>query len=162
MVVDYNLTTNVIVASILHDIVEDTEVAIGMIVDGFSWRIAEIVDRLTRDRTDGSKLTVEEILNNAYKKNDKEVLLIKIVDRLHNMQTVQAKSPEKMKKTTKETLVNFLALSEIMDMPTLSDALYNLCYQSNIILGVALKQDFILDKLFILDKIVPVSENNVR
>jgi hypothetical protein len=78
------------------------------------------------------------------------------------MQTVQAKSPEKMKKTTKETLVNFLALSEIMDMPTLSDALYNLCYQSNIILGVALKQDFILDKLFILDKIVPVSENNVR
>jgi len=162
MVVDYNLTTNVIVASILHDIVEDTEVAIGMIVDGFSWRIAEIVDRLTRDRTDGSKLTVEEILNNAYKKNDKEVLLIKIVDRLHNMQTVQAKSPEKMKKTTKETLVNFLALSEIMDMPTLSDALYNLCYQSNIILGVALKQDFILDKLFILDKIFPVSENNVR
>jgi (p)ppGpp synthase/HD superfamily hydrolase len=162
MVVDYNLTTNVTVASILHDIVEDTEVAIGMIVDGFSWRIAEIVDRLTRDRTDGTKLTVEEILNNAYKKNDKEVLLIKIVDRLHNMQTVQAKSPEKMKKTTKETLVNFLALSEIMDMPTLSDALYNLCYQSNIILGVALKQDFILDKLFILDKIVPVSENNVR
>ena len=162
MVVDYNLTTNVTVASILHDIVEDTEVTIGMIVDGFSWRIAEIVDRLTRDRTDGSKLTVEEILNNAYKKNDKEVLLIKIVDRLHNMQTVQAKSPEKMKKTTKETLVNFLALSEIMDMPTLSDALYNLCYQTNIILGVALKQDFILDKLFILDKIVPVSENNVR
>ena len=39
MVSEYNLKTDVIVASILHDIVEDTEVTAGMLVDHFGWRI---------------------------------------------------------------------------------------------------------------------------
>ena len=71
MVSDYNSKTDVIVTSILHDIVEDTEVTVEMILDSFGWRIAEMVDRLTRDRPDGSKLSVREILNNAYDKQDK-------------------------------------------------------------------------------------------
>jgi guanosine-3',5'-bis(diphosphate) 3'-pyrophosphohydrolase len=54
-------TTNLIVTSILHDIIEDTEVTAGMIVDNFGFRIAEMTDALTRDRPDGTKLSVEEI-----------------------------------------------------------------------------------------------------
>jgi len=57
MISDYNLKTNVIVASILHDIVEDTEVTVEMIQGSFGKRIAEMVDSLTRDRPDGTKLT---------------------------------------------------------------------------------------------------------
>ena len=60
--------------SFRHDIVEDTEVTASMILDEFGRRIEEMVDRLTRDRPDRSKLSVETILNNAYEKNDKEVL----------------------------------------------------------------------------------------
>lgn len=41
---DYNLKTDVIVVSVLHDIVEDTEVTVRMIVDTFGWRIAEMVN----------------------------------------------------------------------------------------------------------------------
>ncbi len=74
MISDYKLKTDVIVASILHDIIEDTPVTAGMILDNFGWRIAEMVDRLTRDRPDGSKLSVEKILENAYEMGDKEVL----------------------------------------------------------------------------------------
>ena len=48
MISDYKLKTDVIVASILHDIIEDTEVTAGMIIDNFSWRIAQMVDMLTR------------------------------------------------------------------------------------------------------------------
>jgi len=103
MVSDYNLKTDVIAASILHDIIEDTEVTAGIILDNFSWRIAEMVDRLTRDRPDGSKLSVEEIINNAYKKNDKEVLLIKVIDRLHNLSTVSYIKKQNIKKQIKET-----------------------------------------------------------
>jgi len=87
----------------LHDIIEDTEVTAGIILDNFSWRIAEMVDRLTRDRPDGSKLSVEEIINNAYKKNDKEVLLIKVIDRLHNLSTVSYIKKQNIKKQIKET-----------------------------------------------------------
>ena len=66
MISEYKLKTEVIVASILHDIVEDTEVTVRMIQGTFGGRIAEMVDMLTRDRPDGSKLSVEQVLNNAY------------------------------------------------------------------------------------------------
>ena len=108
---DYKLNTSVIVTSILHDIVEDTEVTTEMILDTFGWRIAEMVDRLTRDRPDGSKLSVREILSNAYDKQDKEVLLIKIIDRLHNIQTIGSMSDKKIEKTITETLTSFLTSS---------------------------------------------------
>ena len=61
---DYLFKTDVIVASILHDTVEDTELTAGMVLDIFGMRVAEMVDRLTRDRPDGSKLSVEEIMKN--------------------------------------------------------------------------------------------------
>jgi (p)ppGpp synthase/HD superfamily hydrolase len=108
LVSEYKLTTNVIVTAILHDVVEDSEATVGMIVDAFSWRIAEMVDRLTRDRPDGSKLSVEEILDNAYEKQDREVLLIKVIDRLHNTVTLDSLTGKKQKKQVEETLKNFL------------------------------------------------------
>ena len=110
---DYLPQTNIIVASILHDIVEDTYVTTGMILDEFGWRIAEIVDRLTRDRPEGTKLSVAEILNNAYEINDTEVLLIKIIDRLHNIDTIGCKSRKKQIETCLETSNNIIALTTI-------------------------------------------------
>ncbi|WHA06205.1 HD domain-containing protein [Candidatus Megaera polyxenophila] len=75
---EYKLKTDVIVSSILHDLVEDTEVTIEMILETFGQRISEMVDRLTRDRPDGSKLSIKEILSNAYEREDYEVLLISL------------------------------------------------------------------------------------
>ena len=115
MVSDYNLKTDVIVASILHDIVEDTKVTVEMIQSTFGSRIAEMVDRLTRNRPDGSKLSVEQILNNAYQKQDEEVLLIKLFDRLHNLTTLDAMTDEKKKKIALETLSSFLTIALSFD-----------------------------------------------
>lgn len=127
MISDYLLKTDVIVASILHDIVEDTEVTAGMILDEFSWRIAEMVDRLTRDRPDGSKISIEEIIINAYRNNDKEVLLIKVIDRLHNMQTIMSQSPKKIKKISEETINNFLYLAMYFELSKVEEQLIMLC-----------------------------------
>jgi guanosine-3',5'-bis(diphosphate) 3'-pyrophosphohydrolase len=110
MLSEYKLKTDVIVTAILHDIVEDTQVTAGMILDSFGRRIEEMVDRLTRDRPDGSKLSVEEILNNAYEKNDKEVLLVKLIDRLHNLSTVKSFNQTKQIKIKTQTLEDFLPL----------------------------------------------------
>ena len=115
MISDHLPQTTTIVASILHDIVEDTEVTIGMILDEFGWRVSKIVDRLTRDRPDGTKLSVEEILNNAYEQNDEEVLLIKCCDRLHNIQTIAAQKLEKQRKNAKETIDHFIILSMYLE-----------------------------------------------
>jgi len=111
MISEYKLKTDVIVASILHDIIEDTEVTVEMIHGTFGQRIAEMVDRLTRDRPDGTKLSVAEIITNAYQKQDKEVLLIKLIDRLHNIQTISSMSIEKQQKNIDNTIQNFLGLS---------------------------------------------------
>mgnify|MGYP006288935159 CR=1 FL=1 len=123
MISEYKLKTDVIVASILHDIIEDTEVTVGMILDKFSWRIAEMVDRLTRDRPDGTKLSVEEILENAYKHKDKEVLLIKFIDRLHNMETLDSMSDSKKQKIALETATVIIPFSEDINLEKLLNIL---------------------------------------
>jgi (p)ppGpp synthase/HD superfamily hydrolase len=135
MISEHRLKTDVIVASILHDIIEDTEVTAGMIIDNFSWRVAQIVDMLTRDRPDESKLSVQEVINNAYYKKDNEVLLIKLFDRLHNVQTIGSMSTEKTKKITDETLKKFITLSiylgeKVSGILEIENKLIELCYQN--------------------------------
>ena len=136
MISDHKLKTDVIVASILHDIIEDTEVTAGIILDNFSWRIAEMVYRLTRDRSDGIKLSVEQVLQNAWFQNDKEVVLIKIVDRIHNISTVNYLSLEKQKEQVTETIKNFLIFAEELSLHEISDFLYKQCVELNIELGI--------------------------
>jgi (p)ppGpp synthase/HD superfamily hydrolase len=135
MISEYNLKTDVIAASILHDTVEDTEVTVEMIQGTFGQRIAQMVDRLTRDRPDGTKLTVEQVINNAYHLKDKEVLLIKLFDRLHNIQTIESMSVEKTEKAISETLKKFITLSiylgeRVLGLLAIEKMLTELCYQS--------------------------------
>ncbi len=129
MISDYKLKTDVIVASILHDIVEDTEVTVGMIFDDFSWRIAEMVDRLTRYRPDGNKLSVEQVLNNAYQLKDVEVLMIKMIDRIHNLETAKFLNEEKKTKIKKLTLIDFLALALDIEYYEFFDKMLSLCIE---------------------------------
>ena len=94
-----------------------------------------MVDRLTRDRLNSSKLSVQEVINNAYYQNDDEVLLIKLFDRLHNMQTIGSMSTEKIKKITDETLKKFITLSiflgqKISGIIKIETILTELCYQN--------------------------------
>ena len=124
---EYKLKTDVIVSSILHDLVEDTEVTIEMILETFGQRISEMVDRLTRDRPDGSKLSIKEILSNAYEREDYEVLLIKLGDRLHNIRTVEAKSREKIQKTFDQTIDFFITLAVFLEAPEIETQIFSIC-----------------------------------
>ncbi len=100
-----------------------------MILDLFGRRVEEMVDRLTRDRPDGSKLSVEQILSNAYNEKDTEVLSIKIMDRLHNIKTMQAKTPEKIKKLIDETLIDFIPLATYLQSHEIKQEIIRLCYK---------------------------------
>jgi (p)ppGpp synthase/HD superfamily hydrolase len=137
MIADYNLKTEIIAASILHDIIEDTEVTVEMIQSTFGNRIAEMVDRLTRDRPDGTKLSVEQILNNAYQLKDKEVLLIKLFDRLHNIQTIGSIKTERQKEIAEETLKHVAIISTEFDDINLEEYIYMSSYKI-----IASKQDY--------------------
>ncbi|MFK7973564.1 MAG: HD domain-containing protein [Rickettsiaceae bacterium] len=129
MVAEYNLKTDVIVAAILHDIVEDTEVTFGMILDNFNERIKQMVDRLTRDRPDGTKWSIKQVLNIAYLADDTEVLLIKIIDRIHNLQTMQVFTKHKAVLFSRETVEEMILAAMYIENQTLVKILYRFSLQ---------------------------------
>ncbi|WP_375331266.1 HD domain-containing protein [Candidatus Tisiphia endosymbiont of Oplodontha viridula] len=116
MVSDYLFRTDILVTSILHDTLEDTELTKEKIAKEFGERIANQVQDLTRIKEDGIKISSAEMVKILYKEKKHEVSLIKLFDRLHNMQTVNAKSPEKIKKIVKETIEHFLTLSTYLEL----------------------------------------------
>jgi len=59
------------------------------------------------------QLTIEEIITNAYQKQDKEVLLIKLIDRLHNIQNIESIKSEKQKELAEETLNDIIITTTI-------------------------------------------------
>ena len=115
MVADYCLETNAIVAAILHDVVEDTDATIEDLANIFGSRVAQIVERLTRFELAEGKLSSGELLIKAYRLNDPITVLIKLLDRIHNLQTIKIKSNIKQEKNYLEVLETFFVLSFKID-----------------------------------------------
>ncbi len=111
MVLDYLFRTDILVTAILHDTLEDTELTKEQISQEFGWKVANQVIDLTRIKENGIKISAAETVEILYKEKKYDVLLIKFFDRLHNMQTINVKSPEKIQKTVQETISRFLSLS---------------------------------------------------
>ncbi len=112
---DLELDIESIVAGILHDVVEDTDYTLEQIEHLFNKEVALLVDGVTKlgqiqYTSQNKQLQKEEIQAENYRKmflamaQDIRVVLIKLADRLHNMQTLKYMSPEKQKEKAEETL----------------------------------------------------------
>lgn len=141
MLADYMFDTDAIVTAILHDTLEDTSLTQSDLSNLFSESIADKVEGLTRIKPSG-KITSAEMLKQLWAEGRFNLITIKLFDRLHNMQTISAKSPEKQKRTVTETLTYFLALSEVLNCPALSENLYYHCHETNKKLGVVKDPEF--------------------
>ncbi len=140
MVAEYYCKTDVIVASILHDVVEDSDCDIELIKKEFNTRIAQIVDRLTKKRIEDGKniiLSFEQIIKKLQALNDYEALFIKKMDRKHNLETIEGLSPEKQKKMAEETNNIFMRLISIIGDKLgihgklrLENNIFQLCYRT--------------------------------
>ncbi len=124
--------TDMIITSLLHDTIEDTTLTEDMIARIFGKKIASQVVDLTRVKSYG-KISAAETLDLLYSQNKKDILIIKLFDRLHNMQTISAKSPEKVKKILEETLISFVSFSMYLEIHAIKQNLIKLCYQSLVI-----------------------------
>ncbi len=105
-----------VVASLLHDVVEDTDLTVEDISRMFTPKIASMVDGLTKisgvfvDR-DSSKQAENFRKMLLTLLDDVRVILIKIADRLHNMRTLGSMPRDKQIKITSETLFLFAPLA---------------------------------------------------
>jgi (p)ppGpp synthase/HD superfamily hydrolase len=120
--------TDLLVSSVLHDTIEDTPLTKEMIETIFGELVANQVESLTRIKID-RKITSEELVNLLLSQEDKGLLMIKMFDRLHNIQTLEVKSPEKIKKIIDETIRVFLLLSTYLEMPQIKNLLLKFCYK---------------------------------
>ncbi|MCC8483577.1 MAG: HD domain-containing protein [Rickettsia endosymbiont of Labidopullus appendiculatus] len=121
--------TDMIVTSLLHDTIEDTALTKEMIAQIFGSNVASQVEALTRIKPYG-KISSKEILNLLSQQKRFDVALIKLFDRIHNLQTLGVKSPEKALKIVKETIAYFVTLCFYLEIPTAEQQLTDLCYQN--------------------------------
>ena len=96
-------------AGLLHDVVEDCNVSIDEIEEKFGHNIAILVDGVTKINKLNLSGTTEALINNQRKiivglSEDVRVIIIKLADRLNNMQTLFVHSEKKQKATARETL----------------------------------------------------------
>ena len=133
MVADRVFETDILVTSILHDTLEDTELTMGMIDTIFGSVIAEQVEGLTRVKAD-RKISSAETVKLLCLQGKDDPLVVKYFDRLHNMQTIGAKSQEKRFKVAEETIKQFISLgiyleARISNMFNADELMVDLCYQ---------------------------------
>lgn len=106
-----------IAAALLHDVVEDNEnYTVKDIEDLFGETVAKIVDGLTKISSLKKDMNVSLQAENFRKmlltlNDDVRVIIIKIADRLHNMQTMDSMRPDKQEKIASETLYIYAPLA---------------------------------------------------
>src|SRR5207237_3425604 len=121
-------TSTMINAALLHDTIEDTDLTEEMIKSIFGVEVAKHVEGLTRIKPYG-KITAEESLNLLIKQKRYDTALIKLFDRIHNVQTLAAKSPEKQIKILVDTLKNFIILATYLELFEVEAKLTRYCLQ---------------------------------
>ena len=115
------LEPNVIVAGLLHDVIEDTNITSKEIEKKFGIEVSKLVNSLTK-----LNITEDNINEHVENKNlrnflvsmaeDVRVAIIKLADRLHNVETLQYLDKEKREKIAKETLSIHAPIAEKIGM----------------------------------------------
>jgi guanosine-3',5'-bis(diphosphate) 3'-pyrophosphohydrolase len=127
------LDTESLVAALLHDVIEDTDVSKEEIIERFGQTVADLVDGLTKltvsnNKNDNKAATLRKILIATL--NDPRVIVIKLADRLHNMSTLFALKPNRRQEIAAETLNIFVPIARLVGVNEIADQLEMYCYQN--------------------------------
>ena len=135
IVADIGLDETTVIAALLHDAVEDTDITVADVERDFGPEVAAIVDgvtKLDRIRFDSKEeqqaATMRKMLVAMAK--DLRVLIIKLADRLHNMRTIAAMPLEKQQRIASETLDIYAPLAHRLGMQGLKQQLEDLAFAS--------------------------------
>jgi len=130
---DWHLDGQTLVAALLHDVTEDTSITKDEISDTFGKPVAELVDGVSKlDKIEFQ--SAEQVQAENFRKmllamaRDVRVILIKLADRLHNMRTLSAVSPEKRRRVARETMEIYAPIANRLGLNTLYHELHELAF----------------------------------
>ncbi len=131
---DLHMDVPTILAALLHDVVEDTDITTLDIKQKFGPQVAELVDGVTKlDKIEFQSASQAQAEN--FRKmllamsQDVRVILVKLADRLHNMQTLEAMRPEKQRIIAKETLDIYAPIANRLGLNDVYQALEDLSFK---------------------------------
>ncbi|MFL5766299.1 MAG: RelA/SpoT family protein, partial [Actinomycetota bacterium] len=132
---ELHLDTTTLVASLLHDVVEDTDVSLEQLERDFGPEISAIVDGLTKLDKITFRTREQEQAENVRKMvvamaGDIRVLLIKLADRLHNMRTISVLPQMKQAEKATETLEIYAPLAHRLGVDRIKWELEDLSFKT--------------------------------
>ena len=133
IVADFGLDDVTVASALLHDSVEDTGVTLEELSRRFGADVASIVDGVTKlDRLQFDSKQAQQAASMRKMlvaiAKDLRVLMIKLADRLHNMRTLGAMSPEAQIRIARETLDVYAPLAHRLGMQDLKQQLEDLSF----------------------------------
>ena len=137
---EYDLDAPALMAALLHDVAEDCDVTIEDISMLFGEDVGQIVDGVTKveqsetdiqqngayTQTQKTQATIEKLFR--YMVKDPRVVLIKLYDRLHNMQTIRFKRKASQERSANETLEVYAPLANRIGIWRLRNELQSLAF----------------------------------
>ena len=129
------IDSRTLIAAILHDVLEDTDVTRKELVEKFGEDIAHLVDGVSKITQISSK-NAQHAEAESFRKmllamaKDVRVILIKLADRLHNMHTLEHLPDEKRKRIARQTLEIYAPIANRLGMRELTADLEDLCFKA--------------------------------
>ena len=127
---EIGLGTTSVVAALMHDTVEDTDLTLDDVRDLFGPTVATIIDGLTK--ISGMQFGTDSIQAENFRKvlmtlaQDVRVILVKLADRLHNMRTLESMARDKQLKIASETLFLYAPLAHRLGLYNIKSELEDL------------------------------------
>lgn len=131
--VEIGIDVTSIVAALLHDVVEDTDISLEELQRAFDRKTAKIIDGLTKIKDVFESRSVVTKKAENFRKllltlgEDIRVILIKLADRLHNMRTMSGMRSYKQREISSETIYLYAPIAHRLGLYRIKSELEDLC-----------------------------------